>query len=407
MTEHATATNAEPEEVRDARVRIALAGQLRWAVLGLLALWLLLSAILALATGHWARVPPVAGPAIGSLAFAALYNLVYRLIATWLPRIRYLHHGQIFFDLLVVSVFVRVSGAAAGWLWGLYLLPTLEAALLLGRRRDALAVAALGCAVFGLLILAEGLGAAEPLPVPVGSGVAPGPAQTTLVWLWLLAANAGIGVAAADLLRRSREREAALRRSLTEDALTGLPNRAHFNDHLELAVTGCRRFGDPISLLVVDVDHFRAYNERWGHAAGDRAIKRIAEIVVAQAGGARAGEGLDLELPARYGGEQFAVLLPEIGAEVEKGGQADPTDDDEVDEHTARALALAERIRRAIEAAEFDGHRLTVSLGVATYGIHGESAADLARAAEGALGAAKRQGRNRVALPPPESEAGV
>ena len=169
---------------------------------------------------------------------------------------------------------------------------------------------------------------------------------------------------------------AALALLAANDSLTGLSNRRTL---MELGVNECRRaqrFGHPLSVLVVDIDLFKAVNDDWGHLAGDRVI-----CAVAQACRARTRQGVDTV--ARYGGEEFVLVLPE-------------TD-------TAEALRLAESLRDAVAALQVVVNdtggtaRVTVSIGVATLHLGDErSFEDLVNQADKALYQAKETGRNNV-----------
>ncbi|MCI5075255.1 diguanylate cyclase [Oricola sp.] len=160
------------------------------------------------------------------------------------------------------------------------------------------------------------------------------------------------------------------------DGLTGVVNRRAFDEQLEREVARSRRNGEPVSLIMLDVDHFKAFNDFHGHPEGDACLKRVANILSSQM---RRGS----DMLARYGGEEFGVVLPD-------------TDED-------GALVFAETLRTAVEAAGIahgasEAGVVTASLGVATLpaGVTGLSAADLLKMADIALYGAKRNGRNRV-----------
>ena len=167
----------------------------------------------------------------------------------------------------------------------------------------------------------------------------------------------------------------ALRRASGTDALTGLANRRAFDDALARECLRAARHRAPLSVLLLDVDAFKATNDALGHRAGDAALRGVAA-----AAGAVALRPVDLV--ARYGGDEFAVLLP--------------------DTDTAGALAVAETIRHDVEAGrQYAGEppvTVTVSAGAATLvPAGGDDAATLLVQADAALYAAKRAGRNRVA----------
>ena len=160
------------------------------------------------------------------------------------------------------------------------------------------------------------------------------------------------------------------------DALTGIVNRRALDEYLEREVSRGKRGGSPVSLIILDVDHFKAFNDFYGHPEGDICLKRVANILRSQI---RRGS----DLLARYGGEEFCVILPD-------------TDED-------GAIVFAEGLRAAVEAARIghgacDAGIVTASLGVATIpaGVDDLSASDLLKMADIALYGAKKSGRNRV-----------
>jgi diguanylate cyclase (GGDEF)-like protein len=156
------------------------------------------------------------------------------------------------------------------------------------------------------------------------------------------------------------------------DPLTGCANRRHFQERLEIELERARRYGRDCSLLVIDIDLFKKVNDIHGHAAGDEALRHFVRIV--------RGQLRNQDELGRMGGEEFTVLLPEAGL--------------------AGAVAVAERIRCAIEAApaQFEDARipLTASIGVACRKSPAEPADALVQRADKALYAAKSGGRNRV-----------
>jgi len=182
-----------------------------------------------------------------------------------------------------------------------------------------------------------------------------------LVVLQTLANTLGGALDRAELLTR-------LEHLSVTDALTGLGNRRAFEEALEVELARARRTGLPVSLVLLDLDRFKNFNDLHGHQAGDAALVAIGRVL---------RETLRAEDRAsRYGGEEFALLLPATGKPA--------------------AAELAERVRTEVEASTLpDGKRITVSLGVAS--DDGNAPADrLVAAADTRLYAAKRRGRNRV-----------
>lgn len=170
-----------------------------------------------------------------------------------------------------------------------------------------------------------------------------------------------------------------LRRMAATDPLTGLFNRRPFEQMGEKLIADAARKRRPLALLIIDVDHFKQFNDTYGHAVGDAVLQRLADVLQAQLRGA--------DLIGRLGGEEFAALLPDTGA--------------------SHARQVAERLREAVDALEVRSVgvvvRIQVSIGLAMLdekAIHdddpGELLAALTREADLAMYAAKRAGRNRV-----------
>lgn len=153
----------------------------------------------------------------------------------------------------------------------------------------------------------------------------------------------------------------------TIDGLTGLMNHRAFRETLDECIADSRA-GDELSMMLMDIDHFKSFNDTFGHQAGDAVLKLVAKTVQSAVG--------DKGYVARYGGEEFAVILPGCGT------------------HTAEEIA--EKIRDAIESTDCEYRQITTSLGVAVWGRDTQHATDLIEQADQALYASKRSGRNRV-----------
>jgi diguanylate cyclase (GGDEF)-like protein len=180
-----------------------------------------------------------------------------------------------------------------------------------------------------------------------------------------LADHAAIAIENASLYRQ------AYLASITDD-LTGLGNTRHFHQSLAQVMTG----GEPVSLVILDLDNFKAVVDRYGHLAGSRSIAQIGRII-----GRLVRPG---DVAARFGGDEFVIVLPDTDA--------------------THAYPLAESIRKAIEACEWlegedvDLSRVTASVGLATFPVHATDAEGLFRQADAAMYAAKRSGKNRVSV---------
>ena len=190
--------------------------------------------------------------------------------------------------------------------------------------------------------------------------------------------TAALNDMAQKLADREQELRAAnshLQELASSDALSGLANRRSFDARLAADWQRAGKLHRPVALLMIDVDHFKLFNDRYGHVEGDVCLRRIGKLLKEIATG-------EDDLPARYGGEEFALLMP--GADVDA------------------ALRAGERLRRAVEGlciahASSPNGQVTISIGVASLvpGV-AEDAEHLVEAADIALYAAKRRGRNTV-----------
>jgi diguanylate cyclase (GGDEF)-like protein/PAS domain S-box-containing protein len=204
-------------------------------------------------------------------------------------------------------------------------------------------------------------------------------------WIWteatfrLLRNNQGRPTGYTASVRDISQRHALeeqLREQARTDSLTGLPNRRAFEERLEIEWHRSQRGGAPIALLTIDVDHFKQFNDHFGHSSGDQCLTHVAKII--------RQERRATDFVARLGGEEFVLILP--------------------DTDTAGAMVVGESIRARIEAAAI-AHpgslhaKVTASIGgAACVPDAGASAADLVQASDLAMYQAKHAGRNRVSV---------
>ena len=284
----------------------------------------------------------------------------------WFQRL-YLPCAQVLIPLRGSLIAFMIAGVAArGQLESLMLLPLLMVGpfLVFGLRfRTAAVTVTLTITVYATAAAILGL----PVPLIVRS------------CLLLIVVASACGVVARTLERSARTRfieTHAMAELAQQDALTGVKNRRVFDEHLETFWQRAIKEERGIAILLIDVDHFKAYNDRYGHQAGDRALRRVAEILQMFVTGPN-------DLLARYGGEEFAVLLYDVdGVAAEK---------------------LAAQMRKAVCAMGLEhrdsrlGQIVTISIGVAVVDPSPERHARGAlQLADEALYQAKTMGRNRV-----------
>jgi diguanylate cyclase (GGDEF)-like protein len=165
-----------------------------------------------------------------------------------------------------------------------------------------------------------------------------------------------------------RKHHDELERLSTTDTLTGLSNRRHLMGLLAHETERAKRAGKPFSILMLDVDHFKKYNDNYGHQAGDEVLSRVGAVL--------RNSIRPYDCAARYGGEEFLVMLSATSLQ--------------------RAKESAERIRKQVQAEQFEGGSVTISIGVAEYPSQGDAAESVIGQADAALYEAKRAGRDRV-----------
>jgi diguanylate cyclase (GGDEF)-like protein len=177
-----------------------------------------------------------------------------------------------------------------------------------------------------------------------------------------LADNLSVAIENAEL-HQERERQAVT------DGLTGVANRRSFNENFTREFERARRYGETLSLVMIDLDFLKKINDTYGHQAGDEAIKMIGKML--------RQSSRSIDTAARYGGEEFCLLLP--NTEIDMAEQ------------------LADRLRRLINEEQIEGPgRISASLGVASYPLHADNEEALFQRADEALYAAKQGGRNQV-----------
>lgn len=190
----------------------------------------------------------------------------------------------------------------------------------------------------------------------------------------------GCGILAT--LHELRDENDRLANQVRTDPLTGLFNYRHFRESLQAELERTGRSGQPTALIIVDLDHFKQVNDRWGHEVGNLALRHTAECM---------REAMRrIDILCRYGGEEFTILAPATGL--------------------AGAVKAAERLRRMLEASPLQTGQgmlqLTASLGVAVHtSLHPLTAELMVRQADDFMYQAKQAGRNRVCHPPLESAA--
>ena len=257
--------------------------------------------------------------------------------------------------LLAVSALVFVLGAA--YLWPLFIFPLFLAAVFFFE--------------LGSLTVTVWLGNFFVLYYSFRETASQAMVQQALLGMVLFFVA---GLLLGRVQRKNHEMQTLLAASSLSDRLTGLYNYGTFVDYLHNEVTKIDRYGGELTLIMLDLDHFKQFNDKHGHETGNDLLRRVGATLRAAV--------RDADMAARYGGEEFAVLI-----------RGDET----------HGYELAERLRRAIEpiAVEVRGGEdvfATISAGVASYALRAADETELIERADDALYESKRRGRNRVTI---------
>jgi diguanylate cyclase (GGDEF)-like protein len=282
-------------------------------------------------------------PALAALVLVS----VLLLVGPRLPRPALASLGPIGV-VLIAAALATTPGAGDGAI--LYVWPVLWTTFFFGPRGGVAIVCCVGLAHAGTLLV-----------LPAESSY-PGR------WLDVMVSASVLVVVTVVLVRRNRALLQQLANEARTDPLTGLLNRRGFDERAEIELTRARRDGSSIAVVLFDIDYFKRINDEWGHDIGDAVLARTSDVL--------AGQGRDIDVVGRLGGEEFAVLMPSCDAEG--------------------AAILADRVRDAVAAAQsprLPSVRMSAGL---VAGPAPETVHELLQAADIALYRAKRAGRDRT-----------
>ncbi|MBE0477463.1 MAG: GGDEF domain-containing protein [Coriobacteriia bacterium] len=374
-------TQQDIEALQANIARVGLVIRIRWSLVAALALFSVLGGSVYLRDVRFSELlENMLVPAV-ALVFVLAYNTFYQATYRRLGNIAFLNHAQLLFDMVVATVLIHYSGGVYSWFATIYLLIILEGAFILPNRRHVWFLALASAVMYGSLVWSEYLGLLAHVDMPfVGNELARNPTFVAVRYLWQLTVMFGTAMLSTLLVSSARETEDELRSRVMLDARTGLYNRRYFQMALAREVERAQRTGCSVSVILVDINQFTAFNELFGIDAGDRMLCAIADAA-RSAVDASAGARAALDTVCRYGGEEFAAIVADSGRRSAE--RRDP-------------LALAQDLRERVAALRVDGGSVTVSVGMAAYPRDADSPERLLSAADAALSAATAEGGNRV-----------
>ncbi len=313
-------------------------------------------------------------------------------------KLAIIQFSYFFVELFLLTVIIHISGLTH-WFGAIFYLYTIIYANILMVRPLARIITISAIVFYSSLVIAEWLGFLnhyKPLGLPSSDISDPSLTGILSITLLLMAVTtfASIGVTIKDFIEHLRKREEDIhflsikyqdaqttkedlrkelmttRMKASIDGLTQLYNQAYFKHRLAVEFSMAKLNKTPLSLVFIDLDDFKKYNDSYGHQAGDDALSAYARLMK---NSARTGD-----VVARYGGEEFTILLPKTGLE--------------------EVLKIVERIRMEVRAEKIFKRPLTFSAGVATYPFHGHSDEELLKISDIALYHAKGQGKNQTVV---------
>ncbi|MBE0569886.1 MAG: GGDEF domain-containing protein [Deltaproteobacteria bacterium] len=390
-------TTDELELLNESRVRIVQVIRARWIVLGILAAYGIVPYFIfqyySIDLGSLSTLQFVF-PVLAWCAMA-IYNSLFLYCYEWFANIRPLNQAQLLLDLLFVTVVIHFSGGAVSWFWPMYLIVTLESVLVMEKYSDTFAFALGASLAYGGLLQFEFYGIIPPVSMPFENLAL----QKTLPygvtkWAWVTMTNMSMAAIGVYLMKTIRHREEQLKKLVSRDNLTDLYNRGYFFYRLNSEIQRAKRYKRALSLLILDMDDFKQFNDRYGHLVGDQLLRMVSTTIRSNIRYNTGKPSYELDIPCRYGGDEFAIIVPETTP--------------------AQATSVAERlcneirvkcgqemtalIRAAAGPNPVEVPEVTVSVGIASFPENAPETEALVKAADDAMYASKRSVKGKVAV---------
>jgi diguanylate cyclase (GGDEF)-like protein len=372
-------TTEELEAVKRARERALLVIRMRWVLLALFALFgFYASHVYKLNSPEGLSLLHITMPS-AAFAAAVVYNGWYHYSHRWLSNLRRVNLIQLLLDLFFVTIIVHYSGGAVSWFWTMYFLLILQATFLGESVYDAWTVGIGSALSYGAVLLAECYDVLPPVSMPFENlALQQDLGYASLKWMWvtsMLLFFAGLG---SYMIREIQDQEDRLRQMVIKDGMTGLYNRSYFHLRLNSEVRRAEKYDRQFSLLILDVDDFKLFNDTYGHQRGDLLLQHVGRVLKERVRRSDTFPPYDMDIPCRVGGEEFAVIMPEATS--------------------SQSRQAAVRLLDDIASLEIEGTGATISIGVASFPEHGSDPDAIFKAADDAMYSAKRRGKNRVVV---------
>lgn len=390
-------SHEEWERLEDATRRVFIVIKMRWSILAVLALYGMYAVIFysyfsSFEPSRTQKIVPIAAFGIAA-TYNAWYHYSYRIFA----RLRHLNLMQILVDLSFVLALIHFSGGVTSWFWAMCFVLILEGAFLGEEDYDGLVIAGIASLAYGALLTSEFYAILPHENMPFEDNhLHHHFGYVMLKWGWVTIAYMIVGSIGSYMMRIINTQNRQMQEITVTDALSQLYNRRYFFIRFNSEIQRAKRYNRPLSLLMIDIDHFKRVNDTRGHQAGDTVIAHVAQIMKNTFRRSDQPPAYDIDIPCRYGGEEFAVILPEADS-LEQMEEMSASPQNGHEEHKG-PYGAAERFRTSLESSDIMGLRVTASIGVAVYPDHGDNVESLIRVADEALLRAKSLGRNRTVI---------